>query len=173
MPKRPARESIYPSTDYCAADRLSSSDRSRRKRPVLGRGRATIVPAIAIAGNPVDSDCRFAATGNPPMALKGYCPVELCRNGRWVQGDPRWTVDSPRGYLSAFGQRAAAAVPRPSRTIRAGQRGERSGDFGHRTAERARRFELLRRLQRPDLHVQQLRHASGIPEESGTIFGRK
>ncbi len=28
----------------------------------------------------------------PPIALKGYCPVELCRNGQWVQGDPRWTV---------------------------------------------------------------------------------
>jgi YHS domain-containing protein len=28
----------------------------------------------------------------PPVAMKGYCPVELNRGGRWVQGDPRWTV---------------------------------------------------------------------------------
>ncbi|MCC6123352.1 MAG: hypothetical protein IT426_00145 [Pirellulales bacterium] len=28
----------------------------------------------------------------PPIALRGFCPVELCRGGRWAQGDPRWTV---------------------------------------------------------------------------------
>jgi YHS domain-containing protein len=28
----------------------------------------------------------------PVIALNGFCPVELCRGGRWVQGDPRWTV---------------------------------------------------------------------------------
>jgi YHS domain-containing protein len=28
----------------------------------------------------------------PPVALSGYCPVELARNGRWVPGDLRWTV---------------------------------------------------------------------------------
>jgi hypothetical protein len=28
----------------------------------------------------------------PLVALKGYCPVELASNGRWVMGDLRWTV---------------------------------------------------------------------------------
>ncbi|MEN6405006.1 MAG: hypothetical protein ABFC77_00890 [Thermoguttaceae bacterium] len=28
----------------------------------------------------------------PPVALNGYCPVELIRNGVWKQGDLRWTV---------------------------------------------------------------------------------
>ena len=28
----------------------------------------------------------------PPVALNGYCPVELVLNGRWVAGDLRWTV---------------------------------------------------------------------------------
>ena len=27
-----------------------------------------------------------------PLALQGYCPVELARHGRWVPGDVRWTV---------------------------------------------------------------------------------
>jgi YHS domain-containing protein len=30
--------------------------------------------------------------GVPSVALNGYCPVELSRNGRWVLGDLRWTV---------------------------------------------------------------------------------
>ena len=28
----------------------------------------------------------------PPVALNGYCPVELVLNGRWAEGDLRWTV---------------------------------------------------------------------------------
>ena len=28
----------------------------------------------------------------PPVALNGYCVVELLRNGRWTPGDLRWTV---------------------------------------------------------------------------------
>ena len=28
----------------------------------------------------------------PPVALGGYCPVELGTNGRWAHGDLRWTV---------------------------------------------------------------------------------
>ena len=28
----------------------------------------------------------------PSIALGGYCPVELIRNGRWTRGDLRWTV---------------------------------------------------------------------------------
>ncbi len=29
---------------------------------------------------------------SPPVAVGGFCPVELSLHGRWVQGDPRWTV---------------------------------------------------------------------------------
>ena len=28
----------------------------------------------------------------PPLALQGYCPVELVRHGRWMPGDVHWTV---------------------------------------------------------------------------------
>jgi YHS domain-containing protein len=28
----------------------------------------------------------------PAVAVEGFCPVELALHGRWVQGDPRWTV---------------------------------------------------------------------------------
>jgi protein disulfide-isomerase len=28
--------------------------------------------------------------GNPPLAMDGYCPVQLTENERWVVGDPRW-----------------------------------------------------------------------------------
>ena len=28
----------------------------------------------------------------PPVALNGFCPVELVTNGQWTQGDLRWTV---------------------------------------------------------------------------------
>ncbi|MBN1395798.1 MAG: hypothetical protein JW959_12320 [Pirellulales bacterium] len=28
----------------------------------------------------------------PPLALNGYCPVDLIANGRWTVGDLRWTV---------------------------------------------------------------------------------
>jgi YHS domain-containing protein len=37
------------------------------------------------------SQWKFASAA-PPIALRGFCPVELCRSGRWAQGDPRWTV---------------------------------------------------------------------------------
>lgn len=29
---------------------------------------------------------------SPPVALDGFCPVELGKNERWTPGDPRWTV---------------------------------------------------------------------------------
>jgi YHS domain-containing protein len=34
-----------------------------------------------------------ASTSDRPLvALNGYCPVALLRNGRWTRGDVRWTV---------------------------------------------------------------------------------
>ena len=44
------------------------------------------------------SEAQAAASSNdarrdaPTVAVEGFCPVELVLHGRWVQGDPRWTV---------------------------------------------------------------------------------
>jgi YHS domain-containing protein len=46
----------------------------------------------------VQSDLQADASSNelrrdaPPVAVDGFCPVELSLHGRWAQGDPRWTV---------------------------------------------------------------------------------
>jgi len=37
----------------------------------------------------------------PRVALGGYCPVELSRNGRWTRGDLRWTVVY-KGWIYRF-----------------------------------------------------------------------
>jgi YHS domain-containing protein len=39
--------------------------------------------------------------GVPSVALKGYCIVELIRNGRWAMGDLRWTVVH-QGWIYRF-----------------------------------------------------------------------
>lgn len=52
----------------------------------------TVEPAayatVESAGQLEVSDERSA----PPIALNGYCPVELMSSGRWLLGDLRWTV---------------------------------------------------------------------------------
>ena len=47
--------------------------------------------AYAMAESPAKPEVA-ARAGVPSVALGGYCPVELGRNGRWVLGDLRWTV---------------------------------------------------------------------------------
>jgi YHS domain-containing protein len=47
-----------------------------------------------IQGQPRQSE--IAIQSNPPkadgtVAFNGYCPVELCKNERWVKGDAKWT----------------------------------------------------------------------------------
>jgi YHS domain-containing protein len=50
------------------------------------------------ASSVVRSELQTDASSNelrrdvPPVAVDGFCPVELSLHGRWVQGDPRWTV---------------------------------------------------------------------------------
>jgi protein disulfide-isomerase len=40
--------------------------------------------------------------GSPPLALDGYCPVQLTENERWVLGDRRWgAIHEGRTYLFA------------------------------------------------------------------------
>jgi YHS domain-containing protein len=46
----------------------------------------------------VQSELQTDASSNelrrdaPPVGVDGFCPVELSLHGRWVQGDPRWTM---------------------------------------------------------------------------------
>ncbi len=46
----------------------------------------------------IRSEAQFGASSNDsrpdtlPVAVDGFCPVELSLHGHWVQGDPRWTV---------------------------------------------------------------------------------
>lgn len=43
-----------------------------------------------------------AAAVNPPLALDGFCPVDLCERQRWTPGDPRYgLVHRGRTYLFA------------------------------------------------------------------------
>jgi len=43
-----------------------------------------------------------AAAVNPPLALEGFCPVDLCERQRWTPGDPRYgLVHRDRTYLFA------------------------------------------------------------------------
>ena len=43
-----------------------------------------------------------AAAVNPPLALEGFCPVDLCERQRWTSGDPRYgLVHRGRTYLFA------------------------------------------------------------------------
>ncbi len=43
-----------------------------------------------------------SAAVNPPLALEGFCPVELCERQRWTPGDPRYgLVHRGRTYLFA------------------------------------------------------------------------
>jgi len=40
------------------------------------------------------------SSGNPPLGLDGFCPIELSDNRRWVRGDPRWgLIHRGRTYL--------------------------------------------------------------------------
>jgi len=60
----------------------------------------------AIATGPIANVTPTASTelpaGNPPLALDGYCPVQLTEKERWVLGNRRWGVrHEGRTYLFA------------------------------------------------------------------------
>jgi len=40
----------------------------------------------------IDASSNDSRRDKLPAAVDGFCPVELSLHGRWVQGDPRWTV---------------------------------------------------------------------------------
>jgi YHS domain-containing protein len=61
-----------------SADQTGASEGGVADRNVAPAGRAAGERAVNIRVS--------------PLALQGYCPVELARHGRWMPGDVRWTV---------------------------------------------------------------------------------
>jgi protein disulfide-isomerase len=57
----------------------------------------------AVAENPAGAAVAPQVhAGNPPLALDGYCPVQLSEKERWVKGNPRWgLIHRGRTYLFA------------------------------------------------------------------------
>ncbi len=46
----------------------------------------------------IDASSTELRRDKPPVPINGFCPVELSLHGRWVQGDPRWTV-AYKGFI--------------------------------------------------------------------------
>jgi hypothetical protein len=105
-PQPPAAENPLSNRDPNSAAIVSLADNMEPERntrpPIISRA-----DSIGVAPNPSASKIQPAgyATAEssapsdgpgvkiaPTVALGGYCPVELNRNGRWVQGNLRWTV---------------------------------------------------------------------------------
>ncbi len=56
------------------------------------------------------------AAGNPPLALDGYCPVQLSEKERWVKGSPRWgLIHEGRTYLFAGPEEQSRFYADPAR----------------------------------------------------------
>ncbi|NLX96505.1 MAG: hypothetical protein GXY83_10050 [Rhodopirellula sp.] len=56
------------------------------------------------------------AAGNPPLAMDGYCPVELSEKERWVKGNPRWgLIHEGRTYLFAGPEEQSRFYADPNR----------------------------------------------------------
>lgn len=54
--------------------------------------------------------------GNPPLALDGYCPVQLTEKERWVRGSPKWGVrHEGRTYLFAGPEEQSRFYAEPDR----------------------------------------------------------
>jgi thiol-disulfide isomerase/thioredoxin/YHS domain-containing protein len=90
-------------------------DRPAWGAPPFASSQAPATPKQAppVAQQPPASSPPVAATqprattpqippGNPPLALEGYCPVELCERQRWVLGNTNWgAIHRGRTYLFA------------------------------------------------------------------------
>lgn len=56
------------------------------------------------------------ADGNPPVALDGYCAVELCERQRWAPGNRRWgAIHRGRTYLFAGPEEQRRFLENPDR----------------------------------------------------------
>ena len=49
-------------------------------------------PAVIRSEAQIDASSNDSRRDTLHAAVDGFCPVELSLHGRWVQGDPRWTV---------------------------------------------------------------------------------
>ncbi|MCE5302925.1 MAG: hypothetical protein LLF97_07435 [Planctomycetaceae bacterium] len=90
------------SVQGAAASRIEAATSSGRNNNIEAAGYTTVEQAARV-------EITDGGIQVPPVALNGYCPVELIRNGVWKQGDLRWTVVH-NGYiyrLSGPEQRAA------------------------------------------------------------------
>lgn len=66
-------------------------------------------PADADSGPP-------RASGNPPLAMDGFCPVTLVEKRKWSAGDPRWgAIHRGRTYLFAGPQEQQSFLATPDR----------------------------------------------------------
>jgi YHS domain-containing protein len=54
--------------------------------------RSAINPAACVTAEPGPPATASIRVEVPNVAIGGYCPVELVRNGAWVRGDPRCTA---------------------------------------------------------------------------------
>jgi YHS domain-containing protein len=102
--------SIYPTTEYARQAEYRPTNEIAGRQTSLDVVRQ---PLSLDPQSPVKSASEIPAElkqpNAPPTALQGFCPVALAREGRWVQGDPRWTVIH-QGFtyrLSGNDQRAA------------------------------------------------------------------
>ena len=80
--------------------RVQESQENRAARIADTPAAATreVEPAGYVTAEPA-AEPGFDKVAVPPLAINGYCVVELVTNGRWVKGDLRWTVvDKGRIY---------------------------------------------------------------------------
>jgi YHS domain-containing protein len=87
------RAGIYPATDVASqANYQAPVDPNGNGRLSSEIVKQSFQQPLPPEANPTSMTAESRPNAAPPVALKGYCPVELNRSGRWVQGDPRWTV---------------------------------------------------------------------------------
>ncbi|MCE5267264.1 MAG: hypothetical protein LLG00_05205 [Planctomycetaceae bacterium] len=95
----PERNTVLPGVFRADANLAPLSRRTERVAPVAYVEEETpSIGTVRFGSSPYDT----RAGREPPavhpkvvapmVAIEGFCPVELLRNGRWVQGDTRWTV---------------------------------------------------------------------------------
>jgi YHS domain-containing protein len=92
--RRDVGEALYPlighiepepvgrSTDAHRADSIEVAAPALSPERIQRMSYTVESPAVAVA----------ASAARPRVAMEGYCPVELGREGRWTPGDVRWTA---------------------------------------------------------------------------------
>lgn len=96
---------------------------SRRETPPAQNMRPwqpALPDSSPMAGDPAAEPPAMRAAevppGNPPLALDGYCPVQLTEKERWVRGSPKWGVrHEGRTYLFAGPEEQSRFYSQPDR----------------------------------------------------------